>query len=423
MTGPILLLAFLILVLAGVRIAYAMGVTTVVALILLDIPTSAFLTRSVASVNSFSLLAIPFFVIAGDLLTAGGISRRIIKLAESFFGWMRGGLGVVNVGSSVLFAGVSGSAAADTAAVGGVLIPEMKRAGYRPGFAAAVTAASATLGPIIPPSLLMIIYGGITGVSVGSLFIAGILPGLFLGLTLMLMAWWIGRKQASAVTTLSLKNILSAARQGILGIFIPVIIIGGILFGVFTATEAGVIVLAYSYLVSKLIYRELSHRDFVGVMVRSAVLSGVLMLIVAMAASFAWILAYANTPRAMVEVLTTLSDDPTVVMLLVIVLLLIVGMFVETIAAMIITVPVLFPLGEEMGFDPIHFALVIVMTLLIGTVTPPLGVLLYVAAGIAKVSIANAIKESIPFVVVMIATVFVVALVPALVTWLPSLQQ
>ena len=195
------------------------------------------------------------------------------------------------------------------------------------------------------------------------------------------------------------------------------------MLGVFTATEAGRIVLAYSYFVSKLICRELSHRDFVGVMVRSAVLSGVLMLIVAMAASFAWILAYANTPRAMVEVLTTLSDDPTVVMLLVILLLLIVGMFVETIAAMIITVPVLFPLGEEMGFDPIHFALVIVMTLLIGTVTPPMGVLLYVAAGIAKVSIAKAIKESIPFVVVMIATVIAVALVPALVTWLPSLQQ
>jgi C4-dicarboxylate transporter DctM subunit len=423
MTGPILLLAFLILVLAGVRIAYAMGVTAVVALILLGIPTSVFLTRSVASVNSFSLLAIPFFVIAGDLLTAGGISRRIITLAESFFGWMRGGLGVVNVGSSVLFAGVSGSAAADTAAVGGVLIPEMKRAGYRPGFAAAVTAVSSTIGPIIPPSLLMIIYGGITGVSIGSLFIAGILPGILLGLTLMLIAWWIGRKQASAVTKLSLKNILSAARQGILGIFIPVIIIGGILFGVFTATEAGVIVLAYSYFVAKLIYRELSHRDFVGVMVRSAVLSGVLMLIVAMAASFAWILAYANTPGAMVEVLTTLSDDPTVVMLLVIVLLLIVGMFVETIAAMIITVPVLFPLGEEMGFDPIHFALVIMMTLLIGTVTPPLGVLLYVAAGIGKVSVASAIKESVPFVIVMIATVIVVALFPALVTWLPSLQQ
>ena len=423
MTGPILLLAFLILVLAGVRIAYAMGVTAVVALLLLDIPISVFLTRSVASVNSFSLLAIPFFVIAGDLLTAGGISRRIIKLAESFFGWMRGGLGVVNVGSSVLFAGVSGSAAADTAAVGGVLIPEMKRAGYRPGFAAAVTAVSSTIGPIIPPSLLMIIYGGITGVSIGSLFIAGILPGILLGLTLMLIAWWIGRKQASAVTKLSLKNILSAARQGILGIFIPVIIIGGILFGVFTATEAGVIVLAYSYFVAKLIYRELSHRDFVGVMVRSAVLSGVLMLIVAMAASFAWILAYANTPGAMVEVLTTLSDDPTVVMLLVIVLLLIVGMFVETIAAMIITVPVLFPLGEEMGFDPIHFALVIMMTLLIGTVTPPLGVLLYVAAGIGKVSVASAIKESVPFVIVMIATVIVVALFPALVTWLPSLQQ
>lgn len=423
MTGPLLLLAFLILVVAGVRIAYAMGITAIAALLILDIPTSAFLTRSVASINSFSLLAIPFFVIAGDLLTAGGISKRIIKLAESFFGWMRGGLGVVNVGSSVLFAGVSGSAAADTAAVGGVLIPEMKRAGYRPGFAVAVTAASSTLGPIIPPSLLMIIYGGITGVSIGSLFLAGIIPGLFLGLTLMLIAWWLGRRQAPAVTKLTLGNIWLASRQGILGIVIPVIIIGGILFGYFTATEAGAVVLAYSFIVAKFIYRELPNREFIAVMIRSAVLSGVLMLIVAMAASFAWILAYANTPQAMVDVLTSLSDNPTVVMLLVVALLLVVGMFVETIAAMIITVPVLFPLGEAMGFNPLHFALVIMMTLLIGTITPPLGVLLYVAAGIGKVSIGKAIKESVPFVTVMIATVFVVALVPAITTWLPSLQQ
>lgn len=423
MTGPLLLLAFLILVVAGVRIAYAMGITAIAALLLLDIPTSAFLTRSVASINSFSLLAIPFFVIAGDLLTAGGISRRIIRLAESFFGWMRGGLGVVNVGSSVLFAGVSGSAAADTAAVGGVLIPEMKRAGYRPGFAVAVTAASSTIGPIIPPSLLMIIYGGITGVSIGSLFLAGIIPGLFLGVTLMIIAWWLGRRQAPAVTQFTLRNIWNATRQGILGIVIPVIIIGGILFGFFTATEAGVIVLAYSFIVAKFIYRDLTNREFIAVMVRSAVLSGVLMLIVAMAASFAWVLAYSNTPQAMVSVLTSLSDDPTVVMLLVVVLLLVVGMFVETIAAMIITVPVLFPLGEVMGYNPLHFALVIMMTLLIGTVTPPLGVLLYVAAGIGKVSIGKAIKESVPFVAVMIATVLIVALVPAITTWLPSLQQ
>lgn len=423
MTGPLLLAAFLILVVAGVRIAYAMGITAIGALILLDIPTSAFLTRSVASINSFTLLAIPFFVIAGDLLTAGGISRRIIQLAESFFGWVKGGLGVVNVGSSVLFAGVSGSAAADTAAVGGVLIPEMKRAGYRPGFAAAVTAASSTIGPIIPPSLLMIIYGGITGVSIGSLFLAGIVPGIFLGVTLGVLAWWIGRRQAPAITSLSLRNIWIATRRGILGVFIPVIVIGGILFGFFTATEAGVIVLAYSFIVAKFVYRELPFREFVGVMIRSAVLSGVLMLIVAMAASFAWVLAYANTPKAMVRIMTSISSDPTIVMLLVVVLLLIVGMFVETIAATIITVPVLFPLGEELGYNPLHFALVIIMTLLIGTVTPPLGVLLYVAAGIGNVPVSKAIKESVPFVTVMVITVVVVALVPQLVTWIPSLQQ
>lgn len=422
MIGLVLLLVFILLAIAGVRLAYAMALTAIFAFILLDIPTAAFFTRSVASINSFSLLAIPFFVVAGDLLTAGGISRRIINLAESFFGWMRGGLGLVNVGTSVLFAGVSGSAAADTAAVGGIMIPEMKRAGYRPGFAVAVTATSSTIGPIIPPSILMIIYAGITGVSTGALFIAGIVPGLFLGFTLMVLAWWIGRKQAAGVTAFSFRTILVSARRGILATLIPVIVIGGILFGFFSPTEAGVIVLAYAFVIAKLVYRELTNREFLAVMVRSSVLSGVLMLIVAMAATFAWILAYVGTPQAMVAFLTQLSDDPTVVMLLIVVFLLIVGMFVETIAAMIITVPVLFPVSEALGYDPLHFALVVILTLLVGTVTPPLGVLLYVAAGIGQVSIFDAIKESAPFIAVMIATVFVVALVPEIVTWLPSLQ-
>lgn len=422
MTGLVLLLMFLLLAIAGVRLAYAMALTALLAFIWLDIPTAAFFTRSVASINSFSLLAIPFFVVAGDLLTAGGISRRIINLAESFFGWMRGGLGIVNVGTSVLFAGVSGSAAADTAAVGGIMIPEMKRAGYRPGFAVAVTAASSTLGPIIPPSILMIIYAGITGVSTGALFLAGVVPGLFLGLTLMVLAWWIGRKQAAGVTAFSLRTIFKSARQGILAALIPVIVIGGILFGFFSPTEAGVIILAYAFVIAKLVYRELTNREFLAVMVRSSVLSGVLMLIVAMAATFAWILAYVGTPQAMVVFLTQLSDDPTVVMLLIVVFLLLVGMFVETIAAMIITVPVLYPVSEALGYDPLHFALVVIITLLVGTITPPLGVLLYVAAGIGQVSIFEAIKESVPFIAVMVAAVFVVALVPGIVTWLPSLQ-
>lgn len=422
MIGLVLLLVFLLLAVSGVRLAYAMALTALLAFIWLDIPTGAFFTRSVSSINSFSLLAIPFFVVAGDLLTAGGISRRIIALAESFFGWMRGGLGVVNVGTSVMFAGVSGSAAADTAAVGGIMIPEMKRAGYRPGFAVAVTAASSTIGPIIPPSILMIIYAGITGVSTGALFVAGIIPGFFLGLTLMVMAWWLGRRQAAGVTAFSFRNIFVSGRRGILAMLIPIIIIGGILFGFFTPSEAGVIVLAYAFVVAKFVHRELSNRDFLAVMVRSSVLSGVLMLIVAMAATFAWILAYVGTPQAMVSFLTQISDDPTTVMLLIVVFLLVVGMFVETIAAMIITVPVLYPVSEALGYDPLHFALVVIFTLLVGSVTPPLGVLLYVAAGIGEVSIFEAIKEAVPFIIVMIATVLLVALVPEIVTWLPSLQ-
>lgn len=421
MTGMLLLIAFVSLAFLGVPIAYAMGIATVAALIVLDVPTTVFFTRTIASINTAGLLAIPFFIIAGDILSSGGISMRLMRLANAMFGWVSGGLGIVNVGASMMFAGISGSAAADTVAVGGVMIPAMKREGYDPAFAAAVTASSSTLGPIIPPSILLIIYGGITGVSISGLFIAGVVPGVVLGLVLMAATWWIGRRQVPTRGRFDLVVTVRAFRGAFLGLLLPLFLVIGILGGVFTATEAGAVIILFAILISIVIHRELPLRALGPVMLRSAVLSASLMLIVAMAAGFAWVLAYAKVPVTILAAMVSITDDPTMILLIIIAFLLLVGMFVETVSAAIITVPILFPMGEVLGYDPLHFALVIVMTLLIGTITPPLGVLLYVCAGIAQASIGRTIRAALPFVVVMIATVVFIALVPQTVTWLPSL--
>lgn len=423
MTGLVLLTIFLVLTFLGVPVAYSMGIASMTLFLYLDLPAATLFTRTVASVNSSGLLAIPFFIVAGDILTSGGLSKRLIDFANSLFGWARGGLAMVNVGASVLFGGVSGSAAADTVAVGGVMIPAMKKEGYTGAFAAAVTAASSNLGPIIPPSILFIIYGGITGVSIGSLFIAGIVPGLTLALGLTLIAWWIGRKQVPTRKPFSLQGVFRSSRRAFLALLMPTIMIVGILAGAFTATEAGVIVVTLASIIAAIVYRDLSLRDSAHILLRSVVVSSTLMLIVAMAAGLAFLMAYARIPQDLLALMTGISADPRVVMLMVIAFCLVVGMFIETISAAIITVPVLFPLGEAMGYDPVHFALVIVMTLLIGQITPPLGVMLYVAAGIARVSVVSAIRAAVPFITVMIAVTVLIAMVPQLVTFLPGLMQ
>lgn len=421
MTGIVLLTAFLGLVALGMPIAYAMGLSALGALLVLDIPLTVFFTRTIASINSFSLLAIPFFVLAGDLLTVGGISKRLIDFANSLVGSARGGLGMASVASMTMFSGISGSAAADTIAVGGVMIPAMKRSGYDAGWAAALIAASGTLGPLIPPSILLVLYGGITGVSIGELLIASVIPGFVVAALLLALAWWQGREQAPAAGAFSLRAVGATAVGAVWALLLPVFLVVGIVAGLFTATEGGVIILVYGAVVSMLIHKELRWSDLGPLLVRSTVMSGVLMLVVAMAASFAWILAYTRVPATVLTTLTGLTTNRTVILLIVVAVLLVLGMFVETVAAAVITVPVLFPLGQAIGLDPLHFAIVIVVALMVGTITPPVGILLYVTAGIAEITVAEAVRAAVPFIVLLITAAVIISLVPQLSTWLPSL--
>ncbi len=423
MEGVLLLSLFLALAAIGLPIAFALGVSSIATLTILGVPYTAYFSRSMAGIDSFSLLAIPFFVFVGELLTGGGMSRRIIDFANSLIGWMRGGLGLVNVGGSVLFAGISGSSAADTAAIGGVLIPEMKRSGYDAGFAAAVTASSATIGSLIPPSVLLIIYGGISGLSIGSLFLAGVMPGLLFGGALFLLTWWIGRKQVGQSVSFSFRNVVWATRRALVTGVLPVLLVLGILRGIVTATEAGVIGVLYALVVGGLIYRELTWRDIVAMAVRSAEFTGVLLLLLGTATVFAWTLAFLGIPRQLLNLLTGMFTDPNVTVLVIVAFLLVFGMFVETISAATIVVPVLLPIGPALGLDPLHFGMIIVVTLLVGTVTPPVGILLYICAELAEISIGRAVKSIVPFLLVLIACVVVVAFVPQVSLWLPSLAR
>lgn len=422
MESAILLGIFLLLAVVGVPLAFAMGLSAAFTMMfVLDISLTAFFSRAFAGIDAFSLLAIPFFVFVGELLTGGGMSQRLIDFANSLIGWMRGGLGNVNVGASVLFGGVSGSSAADTAAIGGVMIPQMKRSGYDPGFSAAVTASSATIGSLIPPSVLLIIYGGISGLSIGGLFLAGIGPGLAVGVFLFAYTWWRGRKQVGAEVPFSIGNILRTLRRAGLTGLVPALIVWGIITGATTATEAGVVGAVYALIIGRFVYRELTWAAIYRMAVRTVELTGALMLLLFTATAFAWILAFVGLPRLVIEGIFRISDSPTVIILIVVAFLLLFGMFVETIAAATIVAPVLLPLGAQLGYDPLHFGMILIMALLVGTITPPVGILLFICQGIAEIDTRTAVRSTVPFVMVLAGVVLLVAFYPPLTTYLPSL--
>ncbi len=419
----ILFSSFVLLAVLGLPIAVVLGLSAAAGLVLgTDIPLTVVAQRMFTSTSSFPLMAIPFFMIAGALMEGGGISRRLINLANTLMGATTGGLAMVAILTCMFFAAISGSGPATVAAIGSIMIPAMVRAGYDLAFAAAIMAAAGSIGIIIPPSIPMVTYGVVGGVSIGSLFLGGVIPGLIYGGALMVVAYWIARKRGYKGTgTFSVKALLVATKDAFWALLMPVIILGGIYGGIFTPTEAACVAVFYGLFIGFFVYRELKFGDLKKLLVNSAVSTSIVMFIIATASVFGWIMASEQIPDKVAEAFIEFSNNPIVILLLLNVLLLVIGCFMETNAIIIILAPIFLPLVTQMDIDPIHFGVMMVVNTAIGQVTPPLGVNLFVACGLSKISIESISKAVLPMLLAMIVAVLIITYVPSTVMFLPDL--
>jgi C4-dicarboxylate transporter DctM subunit len=417
------ILSFVVVLLAGMPIVFALGLAATIGLVFDGtLPLTIIPQRMTGQIDSFALLAVPFFVLAGELMEHGGISKRLVQMVSAFMGHLRGGLAMVCVISSMIFAGITASSAADAAAIGAILIPAMIRQGYSPPFCASVQAASATMGPIIPPSTLAIIYASITGVSVGSLFLAGMVPGVLMGLALLFLARHYAIRMVDVEEERAdLRTRLTSLRAAVWALFVPVIILGGILSGIFTPTESGAMAVIYALFVGLFVYKELKLADLPDIFVRATIITGMVMIVLAAAGIFAWILVTQNLPRLAGDFLMVVTQDAGLILLIIIVFMLFIGMVMEIVAAGIIMIPVLAPIGIAMGFNDVHFGMVIMMTMALGAVTPPVGVTLFVAMGIAGARLSEVNRYIWPMVFVLAGVIILVAYVPEVALFVPRL--
>jgi C4-dicarboxylate transporter DctM subunit len=418
----LLMAVFVLLLLGGVPIPFVIGLTAVVGLLAQGgAPLAIFPQRMFTGADNLSLIAIPLFILAGAVMNTGGMSRRLIRLAEALVGRFRGGLAYVTVAASVYFAGVTGSAAAEASAIGSVMIPAMVRAGYDAAFAAALTAAASLIGPIIPPSIPLLLYGVLSDTSIAALFLAGVLPGLLLavGFAVLIALRRLEDHQRPAAYTAP--RLGRAFLNALPALAMPLIIVGGMLSGVSTATEASVVAVLYALVVDGLIYRELSTGGIRQALLDTGVTTGVVMFVLAMTESLGWVFASQRIPQQFAQWMLGVSSDPVVVLLLVNLLLLVVGVPIETAPALILMTPVLLPLMRQLRIDPVHFGMVIVLNLVIGLVTPPVGASLFVVSAVSRVPLDRLSRAILPFIGVAIAVLLVVTYVPWLSLALPRL--
>lgn len=419
-----LLPVFLLSMVVGTPLSFVIGLTALIAFLIGDYPLLMLVQRFFSGLDSFSLMAVPFFILAGNLMNTGGITQKLVDFAHSLVGHIRGGLAHTNIVVSMFFAGITGSAVADTSAIGSILIPAMIKKGYGKGFSAAVTASSSTIGPIIPPSILMVIYGITTGVSIGGLFLAGLIPGILIGLALMVVAYFISvkRNYPQRERMVSLREFLRDFKNAIIPLIAPLIIMGGILIGVFTPTEASVIAVAYAFIVSFFVYDELSWSDLPKILLDSAITTGSILLIIGTANILGWIISVEQIDQLIAQVLTSFTGNKYLFLLFINILFLFLGTFMEAGATIIILTPVLAPIAVQLGIDPLHFGFVTVLNLVIGLTTPPLGLCLFVACGIAKIKLKELAIAIYPFILAEIAVLMLVTYFPVFTTWVPRLM-
>ena len=421
MNLAILISVFVAGLAVGIPVAVTLGLASAAYLLSAGIPLVVMPQKMYAGMDVFVLLCIPGFILAGNLMNNGGITERIIRFANALVGWARGGLGLTNVAGSMLFGGISGTAVADAASIGGMMIPGMKKAGYPADFSAAVTAASSTVGPIIPPSVPMIIVGALSGISVGRMFLAGAVPGILMGLAMMVTTYLIAvRKDFPRQPWQGVGELGKSFLGAFWAIAMTVLIIGGLMSGIATPTETAIVASIYAFVVGAFIYRDLKLKEVPRIIIESAVSSAAILALVGFANVFGWILVSERIPQMIASSVLSFTDNKYVVILLINLLLLFVGMFMETIAALIILFVPLLTLAQGVGVDPLHFATFAVLNLMIGLTTPPVGVCLFICANIAKLPLTPVIKAIAPFLLTNILVLLLVSYVPAIATWLPS---
>jgi len=420
----VILLALCVLILCGTPIAIALGIVAAGTMWYAVGPEllTIFVQRLYAGTTSFPLLAIPFFILSGNLMNTGGMTVRIFNVAHIIVGRIRGGLGHVNVLASMLFAGMSGSAVADAAGLGVVEIKAMREAGYTGRFAATLTAVSSTIGPIIPPSIPFVIYGSLANVSVGALFLAGIVPGVLMGAALMVIVAVVAKRQnlPRGEARPPFRESMQIVWTAFPALLMPPMILGGIFTGIVTPTEAAVVAAAYAFLLGRFFYRELSLADLPEILWESGRQTAQVMFIIAAAAPFGWVLIQQQIPNALLAALFEISSEPWVILLVVNAVLLLLGMFIEGIAILIVAFPVLLPIMMKIGIDPVHFGVIIVLNIMIGLVTPPVGLCLYVVSSVSKVPITEIAADMWPYLLALIAVLGIITFVPEFSLWLPQ---
>ncbi|MBN9408104.1 MAG: TRAP transporter large permease [Burkholderiales bacterium] len=422
MDAFVLLGSFVLLILIGMPVAYSLGLSALVGALWIDLPIDAVMIQIASGVNKFSLLAIPFFVLAGAIMAEGGMSRRLVAFAGVLVGFVRGGLSLVNILASTFFGAISGSSVADTASIGSVMIPEMARKGYPRDFATALTVSGSIQATLIPPSHNAVIYSMAAGgsISIAALFMAGVFPGLLLGLTLAVYCLIVARKRNFPKgEAMPIGQALRIAGDALWGLMTMVIILGGILTGVFTATESASIAVLWAFFVTMFIYRDYKWRDLPRLMHRTVKTVSIVMILIGFAASFGYIMTLMQIPLKITAALTEFTSDRIVILMLINILLLALGTLMDMAALLLILTPILLPVVTAVGVDPVHFGMIMIVNLGIGLITPPVGTVLFVGSAVAKLPIETVVKALLPFFVLMAIDLMLITYLPAISLWLP----
>ena len=421
MALTVLFILLFICLFLGVPVAVSLGLSSLAYIMIAGLPDVLLIHRMISGIDSFPLLAIPFFILAGHLMNTGGITTKIFAFARALVGWLPGGLGHVNVGASVVFAGMSGAAVADAGGLGNIEIKAMRDSGYDTDFAVGVTAASSTIGPIIPPSLPLVIYGVMASASIGELFIAGLVPGLLMAVSLMVMvAWYAKKRNYPRDRHIDYGYIWKTLKQAILPLLTPIIIVGGIAGGIFTPTEAAVAAVCYALFLGLVVYRSLTWKHLIRVSIDTIETSASILMIVASAAVFAWILAANQVAVLLGDALLGIADNKYILLLIMMAITLLIGLFMETIAAITILVPVLLPIAISAGIDPVHLGILLILNLMLGLLTPPVGMVLFVLSEVSGVQFERCVKATIPFLIPLLIVLLLITFVPEVALWLPT---